>query len=191
MRILAFLICALSLISCGSLNKSTLGVQKEKSPAQIYAEDPDRETMRAWSFQTGLSSMNLEAYAAAKAIALLANQTSTLVSHAINIMEDEMGARVLSEEIETVAKETIKGSRIAVSTRYVNRDGTETCYVAVEISIDDIIMNIRHSAKIQEAITKATDGKHVNVGSEGFSSAMTESFNSIKEDSNFLDVSIL
>lgn len=189
MRNIVLLLCtALTLISCGA-SRSTLGKHKEHSPAQIYAEDINRTTMRAWGMRTGTSAMNLEAYAAAAARAVLAENTSTLISRTIKDMEGEDAVR--SIDFESSAKEVIKGSRVVMSDRYVNKDGSETCYVAVEISLDDILMNIRHAEAIMEALSKASGSKVVDVDSDKFAETMKDSFNHIKEENNFLDPSFL
>ena len=83
MRKIILLFCtALAIMSCGA-SRSTLGKHKEHSPAQIYAEDINRTNMRAWGMRTGTAAMNLEAYAAAAARAVLAENTSTLISRTI------------------------------------------------------------------------------------------------------------
>ena len=188
-KLILYFLCAISLVSCGSMGKAGLGRHKAESPAQIYAEDINRTTMRAWASYSGLPQMNLEAYAAAAARAVLAEHTSALVSRTIK--ESEKGMIVAESELESVSKETIAGSRVVISDRYVNRGGSETCYLAVEISIDDIIMNIRHSQMIQDAISKASGGHVVDFDDDDFARIMSESFNSIKEENNFLDVSFL
>ena len=189
MRKIILLFCtALAIMSCGA-SRSTLGKHKEHSPAQIYAEDINRTTMRAWGMRTGTAAMNLEAYAAAAARAVLAENTSTLISRTIKDLEGEDAVR--SIDLESSAKEVIKGSRVVMSDRYVNKDGSETCYVAVEISLDDILMNIRHAEAIKEALSKASGDKIVDVDSDKFAETLNNSFNNIKEESNFLDVSLL
>ncbi len=162
---------------------------KEKSCAQKFAEDINRTTMRAWAQYSGFAHMNLEAYAAAAARANLAEQTSVLISRTIDVPKLSEGNTAL--EMKSVAEETIKGSRVVMSDRYVQRNGSEICYVAVEISIDDIIKNIRQSEMIKEALSNATGGRVVDFGSEDFADIMADSFNNIKEESNFLDVSFL
>lgn len=186
-KLFVYFCLLISLVSCGSANKSTLGVLKEKSRAQQFAEDINRTTMRAWAQYTGFAHMNLEAYAAAAARALLAEQTSVLICRTIDIRSESLG----TSEIKSIAEETIKGSRVVMSDRYVQRNGSETCHVAVEISIDDIVRNIRHSEMIQEALSKAAGGRVVDFDDTDFAETMTESFNNIKKESNFLDVSFL
>ena len=189
MRKIILLFCtALAIMSCGA-SRSTLGKHKEHSPAQIYAEDINRTNMRAWGMRTGTAAMNLEAYAAAAARAVLAENTSTLISRTIKDMEGEDA--VSSIDLESSAKEVIKGSRVVMSDRYVNKDGTETCYVAVEISLDDILMNIRHAEAIKEALSKSSADKAVDVDSDRFAETMKKSFSSIKEENNFLEPSFL
>lgn len=189
MRNIILLLCAaLTLISCGA-SRSTLGRHKEHSPAQIYAKDINRTNMRAWGMRTGTAAMNLEAYAAAAARAVLAENTSTLISRTIKDMEGEDA--VSSIDLESSSKEVIKGCRVVMSDRYVNKDGSETCYVAVEISLDDILMNIRRAEAIKEALSKASGSKVVDVDSDKFAETLKKSFSHIKEENNFLQPEFL
>lgn len=176
----------------------------KKSEEQKFAEDPNRDTMRSWAFWNDFPTMNLEAIAAADANAALAEQTARLVSRAIEKYEEskraaERGKRgdaksvMVAEQkataqVKSVAKEIIKGSRVAMSTRYEEKDGTHTCYVAVEISIDDILLNINNMNLVEEAMAAGEAGQ-LDVDSSEFEESMKESFQELKEGK--LDVSAL
>ena len=98
---------------------------------------------------------------------------------------------VSSIDLESSSKEVIKGCRVVMSDRYVNKDGSETCYVAVEISLDDILMNIRRAEAIKEALSKASGSKVVDVDSDKFAETLKKSFSHIKEENNFLQPEFL
>ena len=137
--LMAVVITALIFTSCGSSKsaqsdsgssasrESTLGQRREKSPAQIYAEDPERTNMRAWGMYNGFPDQNLESLAAATARATLADEISVLVKNAVDRYENTQrinnrglngqAESVMTSEsqaqndIQTVSKELIAGSR--------------------------------------------------------------------------------
>lgn len=203
--LMAVMVSALALASCSSSKKakavvqnvgSTLGELKEKSPAQLYAEDPDRNNMRAWGSYNGFADQNLEALAAATARSALAEEISVLIKSAVDRYEG--GQRIDNRslggqaenvkttesqgitDIESVSKELIAGSRIAVSNRYIQKDGTETCYIAVEISIDGLINNVKQNSKLQEAISKSRK-EEIEYDSRKFKESMQSVFEELKE----------
>ena len=206
--VVAVVISAVSFTSCGSSKsakadsgsasaESSLGQRVEKSPAQIYAEDPVRTNLRGWGFYNGFPDQNLEAFAAAAARAQLADQVATLVKDGVDRYENgqrinNLGVRsnaegVMTEEaqnqlnIQTVSKELIEGSRIAVSDRFAQKDGTQTCYVAVEISVDELVDKIKKSGQIKEAISKSRRDE-IAFDSKQFKESIQSSFDDLKEE---------
>lgn len=209
--LMAVVITALIFTSCGSSKsaqsdsgssasrESTLGQRREKSPAQIYAEDPERTNMRAWGMYNGFPDQNLESLAAATARATLADEISVLVKNAVDRYENTQrinnrglngqAESVMTSEsqaqndIQTVSKELIAGSRIAVSDRFTQKDGTETCYVAVEISVDALINNIKQNSQIKEAISKSRR-EEIAYDSKEFKDSMQSVFDELKDEKN-------
>jgi len=205
--IMAVTLSVMTFTSCGSSKNtkadygdsastsSSLGERREKSPAQIYAEDPERTNMRAWGMYNGFPDQNLEALAAAAARSALADEISVLVKNAVDrydngsrinnrSLEGQAESVMTSEsqaqnDIQTVSKELISGSRIAVSERYGQKDGTETCYVAVEISVDALVNNIKQNSKIKEAISKSRR-EEIAYDSKEFKESMQSVFDELK-----------
>ena len=194
---------AIVLVSCGTSKKTAtvaksgegLGEQIQKSPEQIYAEDPDAETLRAWGFRNGFENQNLESLSATVARAKLADEISTLVKTAVDIYEN--GARIdnksvngKAENVKTleskdetkitaVSKELIRGSRIVMSDRYRQSDGTVTCYSAVEVNLKGVLDNIKKNASIQEAISESRREK-IDFNSKKFEESMQAAFEELK-----------
>ena len=77
------------------------------------------------------------------------------------------------------------------SDRYVNKDNTETCYVAVEISLEDILRNIQGSKEFQQTMNRVAGGRTVNVSSKEFADQMRDTFDNCRDNDQFLDTSIL
>lgn len=204
-KIAIMAVIAIACASCGtqkqatvnsSKSDSTLGTHLQKSPEQLFAEDSDRETMRGWGSYNGFGDQNLESFATAVARAQLADEVSTLVSNAIEIYQGshridnkavdgvaenaKMAESEAKQQIKAVSKELISGSRIAMSDRYAQKDGTVTCYSAVEISIKAILNNIRNKSQIQAAISDAQKAQ-IDLNSAKFAEAMQSSFEELKE----------
>lgn len=195
--IMAVMVSALTLTSCGSSKKSgsTLGDMKEKSPAQLYAEDADRNNLRAWGQYNGFADQDLESFAATVARGKMSEEVSTLITKAVDIYqnnqkinnrslggqaEDVMTGESKGDlDVSAVSKELIAGSRVAVSNRYVQKDGTETCYVAVEISVDALINNAKQNSKLQEAISKSRK-EEIVMDSKEFKESMQSAFEDLK-----------
>lgn len=204
-RFFVALLCTLtlSMLVCPMVDGASRKKVK-KSEEQKFAEDPNRDTMRAWAFWNDFPTMNLEAIASADANASLAEQTARLVSRAIEKYDEskrasERGKRgdakgvmvaeqKVTSQVKSVAKEIIKGSRVAMSTRYEEKDGTHTCYVAVEISIDDMLLNIKNMDLVEQALG-ADEGVDIEIDSSSFEESMRESFQELKEGK--LDVTAL
>lgn len=169
--------------------QGSLGKHKKASPAQKYAEDRKRTTMRAWGFRTGAPYMNLEAYAAMVARGKLAEQTAVLITSTLKAQMDISNGSL--GEIKAFTEELIVGSRVVKSDRYVNKDNTETCYVAVEISLEDILRNIQGSKEFQQTMNRVAGGRTVNVSSKEFADQMRDTFDNCRDNDQFLDTSIL
>lgn len=76
--------------SCGAQKAATggMGQKKAKSEAQLYAEDPNATTIRAWALYNGFAEDNLEQRAAVLARQELSNTIATLVTGAIENYSD-------------------------------------------------------------------------------------------------------
>ena len=188
-KLLLIIMFALVAATGAVAQQGSLGKHKKASPAQKYAEDPKRTTMRAWGFRTGASYMNLEAYAAMAARGKLAEQTAVLITSTLKAQMDVSNASI--GEIKAFSEELIVGSRVVKSDRYVNKDNTETCYVAVEIRLEDILRNIQTSAEFQQTMNKVSGGRTVNVSSQEFADQMRNTFDNCRDNDQFLDTSIL
>lgn len=150
-------------------NPGGIGVKKAKSEAQLYAEDPNATTIRAWAQYNGFAEDDLEGVAANLARQELSNTIAALVTGAIEDYAERhriqsQGAdgtdkrMVLSqsteETVSTVTQELIRGSKVAVSDRYMLNDGTETAYVCVELDPELLLNNMVNNAKLKEAISQ-------------------------------------
>lgn len=184
--------------SCGAQKAATggMGQKKAKSEAQLYAEDPNATTIRAWAQYNGFAEDNLEQRAAVLARQELSNTIATLVTGAIENYSDtyskqQMGGtegidkrRTLSEsskdKVSSVTQELIRGSRIAVSDRYVQSDGTETAYVCVELDIPGLIDNLKNNTDLQDVISKE-EKLDIDFSSEVFSDSVSEEFSTLND----------
>ena len=184
--------------SCGAQKAATggMGQKKAKSEAQLYAEDPNATTIRAWALYNGFAEDNLEQRAAVLARQELSNTIATLVTGAIENYSDtyskqQMGGtegidkrRTLSEsskdKVSSVTQELIRGSRIAVSDRYVQSDGTETAYVCVELDIPGLIDNLKNNTDLQDVISKE-EKLDIDFSSEVFSDSVSEEFSTLND----------
>ena len=99
-------------------------------------------------------------------------------SNAEGVMTEEAQNQL---NIQTVSKELIEGSRIAVSDRFAQKDGTQTCYVAVEISVDELVDKINKSGQIKEAISKSRRDE-IAFDSKQFKESIQSSFDDLKEE---------
>lgn len=175
------------------------------SQEQKMAQDPNRKTIRAWGMYEDFATMNLEAFAAMNARASLAEQTAVLVSRALELYADsknvaginergrEDSARALQQNAEnqtkSVAKEIIQNSRVLQSTRYEvsKRSSLQVCYAVVEISIKDVLINIKNTKKIKEALDELESGltgnpaAKLDLNSSEFEKSMEKSFEELKE----------
>lgn len=161
----------------------------KKTPEQIFAEDKNRSSLRAWASFNGLHRQNLESLAAMNARANLAEQVSVLVSRSVEIysrlgdissisVKEGKDGEILLENgakvnLSTYAKELLEGSVVVMSDRYKLKDGTEDCYVAVELRLENLLENTIGHAELNELL------KGVDTGSDQFAEAMTKAFESL------------
>lgn len=206
-KISLILMACLVVASCGVTKKQqaqntpvqegeSLGAHIQKSPEQLFAEDPDADNLRAWAFYNGFETSNLESFAAAAARARLADEIATLVSNAVSIYEnatrvdskpaDEQAQHALLTEsqsenlIKAHSKELLKGSRVVMSDKYRQSDGTVTCYAAVEISLKGVLNNLKAQTELQEAIS-ADRRSAIKFDSQQFEEAERQAFEELKE----------
>lgn len=199
--IMGFVVAAMMLLSaCGAQKqvKSGIGQKKEKSEAQLYAEDPNAESIRTWAQYNGFPDDNLEQRAAVLARQEMANTVATLVTGAIeNYSEDysmqqmQSGGegiekrRTLSgeskEKVSSVTQELLRGSKIAVSDRYIQSDGTETAYVCVELDLETLLNNLIKNDALQQVISE-TEKMVLDFRSKLFSEEMKEQYEILKEE---------
>lgn len=181
----------LTLTSCGSLGK-----QKAKSPAQKYAESVSTNTLCGWAQYNGFSDQNLEAFAATNARASLAKEIETYINTGIRIYDSKYSVRSVDvgekadgikagDEgdhgiVEEAAHAIISGSRVVMSDRYVQKDGTETCYTAVEINPDAVINYMKQNKEFKEAISRSRK-EQIDYDSQMFKESMQQAFDELKK----------
>ncbi len=201
-RILFYAMIVILASSCGASRKAAESQVEApakvwKSEAQIYAEDPDRTNLRAWAKYTGFPQERLESIAATRARAELANSISVLIINAYkefgeNIGESNLSAEAdatvkshleriekLEDEIQAVANGFIKGSRIVMSDRYREKNGTETAYVCVEMPLETIEEQIQESKNFKK-IFNDEDIKRIDDREKKFKKSMKDAFEELK-----------
>lgn len=185
--------------SCGAQKAATggMGQEKAKSEAQLYAEDPNATTIRAWAQYNGFPEDNLEQRAANLARQELSNTIAALVTASIenygeNYRINEMGnsdegagkkltlSSGSKDKISTVTQELIRGSRIARSNRYVQPDGTETAYVCVEMTMETLINNLQDNIGLQQVISE-NEKLYIDWRNERHSKDMQDEFEAMKK----------
>lgn len=182
--------------------KSGLGIEKEKSPAQIYAEDPNRTTLRAYGSANALPNMYAKEMAADVARGALAAQLATLVERGSAIAAGQHQQGASSSEtrqgvkegqgkgvkegqgkndfaVRTFAQELIRYAREVKENTYVQEDGSETSYVCVEISIPEVVTAIRSNQEFQEVINDEAKLK-IDYQSQQFQKTMEAAFEELK-----------
>lgn len=189
-KIIVILAAAAVVVSCGVAG---LGRQKAQSPAQKYAQTAT--TVCEWSKYNGFPNQNLEGFAAASARAKLADRVAALITHAVEIYDAnlQVANKALDgkvediktsegkgqESIRQISKQLVTNSRIAVSDRYVQKDGTEDCYVAVEVTVPAIVEAVEKNEEMKEAISRERKAE-IDFNSEQFKAAMRQSFEELK-----------
>lgn len=189
----ALFVSILFFVSCGS--SSGLGKHKDKSPAQEYVEAKNRNTLRAWGQYNGFPDQNLEAFAAAQAKADLVKKIETYVGTYIEMYDGTYQASEVSggesdrakddggKDTNTIleaAENTLQGCSVVMSDRYVQKDGTETCYLAVEISPETVINYIKTNKKFNDALSKEKK-EEIRYDSERSKESMLKAFEELKK----------
>lgn len=160
-----------------------------KSKAQKYAEKKKKDTIRAWAQYTGFASMDLESFAAAAARVKLAEAMEVYVEKIVEHYNDaapfdkinETGMAVKeyeslqksSSRLKSVTDALIRNSRVVLTDRYVDKDGTVVCYAAVEVRISDI----ETVSKTSQAVSNALKEIGVDVTSKGYEKATKDTHN--------------
>lgn len=192
--LIVMVVSSLTLTSCGS--SVGLGKQKAKSPAQKYAESVSTNTLCGWGQYNGFSDQNLEAFAATNARASLAKEIETFIQAGIRIYDSKYSVRSVDvgekadgikagDEgdhgiVEEAASAIISGSRVVMSDRYVQKDGTETCYTAVEINPDAVINYMKQNKEFKEAISRSRK-EEIDYDSQKFKESMQQAFDELKK----------
>ena len=170
--------------------KSSLGEEVAKSPAQIAAEDPNATQARAWGSSNGFPDDDLEGVATNIARGKLSESLSSWVQTAFSNFVDRMTKEGLTSDgmaqkkvrdenttnkIKNVSENLIQGSKPIVSNRYKQANGTETVYVCVELDPQIVINKMKNDASIINAITDDEQMK-IKFKSHMFEEEMKESF---------------
>lgn len=169
---------------------SSLGQEVAKSPAQLYAEDPKAESLRAWAFYNGFSDDQLEAVAADLARGNLSNSLTAFVQNALENFVDRLSKQGLTSEgiakkkvkddkttskLKVVSEGLIQGSKVVKANRYRQADGTETAYVCVELDPSIVADKIRNEAEIINAISDS-EAMKIAFKSKMFDETMADTF---------------
>lgn len=169
---------------------SSLGQEVAKSPAQLYAEDPEAESIRAWAFYNGFSDDQLEAVAADLARGNLSNSLTVFVQNALENFVDRLSKQGLTNEgiakkkvkddkttskLKVVSENLIQGAKVVKANRYRQADGTETAFVCVELDPSVVANKIRNEAEIINAISD-NEAMKIAFKSQMFDETMQESF---------------
>lgn len=182
-------------VAKASEGKLGLGEEVAKSPAQIYAEDPTADKIRAWALFNGFEDDNLEAVAAQIARGNVSNTLEVLVEDALSNFVDRVtqqgatsegvakkkiqDAKVASK-LKTVSENLIKGAKVVKSNRYRQKDGTYTAYVCVELDPAVVANAIKNEQDIINAISFNEQMK-IMWKSKMFDEEMKSSFEKLKE----------
>lgn len=174
--------------------KSTLGEEVAKSPAQIAAEDPSAPNLRAWGFSNGFADDDLEYVATDLAKGKLSESLSSWVQTSFanfvdrmtkeGLTSDGMARKKVRDEnttnkIKIVSESLVEGAKPIVSNRYAQPDGTHTAYVCVEIDPNIVIKKIQNDAAILQAITEE-EALMIKFKSHLFEEEMKESFEQMR-----------
>jgi hypothetical protein len=169
---------------------SGLGREVAKSPAQFAAEDPNATQARAWGSYNGFPDDDLEYAATNIARGKLSESLSIWVQTAFSNFVDRMTKEGLTSDgmaqkkvrdenttnkIKNVSENLIQGSKVIVSNRYRQANGTETAYVCVELDPQIVINKMKNDASIINAITDDEQLK-IKIKSHMFDKEMADTF---------------
>ena len=149
-----------------------IGTHQTKSKEQKYAEKKSRKTFREWGSYEGFSSMDLEGFAASVARKKLAERVGVYVEPITANYLDAVDADSINEKTGKDIKDNeaqqraegnfklsadafIRNSRVVMTDRYVQNDGTVVCYAAVEVSIDDVEAVVMTTKAMRKAFKEA------------------------------------
>ena len=195
----AFLSAALLVASCGASKKNatvnTLGVEEMKSPAQVYAEEAPDNVQRAWASYNDFDPTVANRGAAALARAELASQIGIIVQNAIDIYRGKFtqnvsdgskakqvtdGGGEAGDEVKAASEELVQGSKIVKSNTYLQKDGTRTAYVCVEVNIDMIMENVKNNQKLMHLISEQ-EKEMIEQEKQEFEEDMREAFSNYRK----------
>ena len=149
--------------------ENSLGEEVAKSPAQIAAEDPNAQNLRAWSLYNGFPDDDLEYVATDLARGKLAETLSSWVQTSFAKFVDRMSKEGLTSDgmaqkkvrdentankIKNVSENLVEGAKVVVSNCYAQANGTHTAYVCVEIDPNIVIQKVKNDVSILQAITE-------------------------------------
>lgn len=197
-------IAAFALISCGTSRTvaqtstdnqvSTLGRKVEKSPAQIYAQDPNATTLRAYASYRGLPSQPVTRLAATQARGELAQSIATLIKTAIDMYSNSYSTESLTNEgvdinasgvtkaeemTRSVAEELVRYAPVVVSDEYQQANGTVVAHVCVELHPQKILEAVRSNENYQKAVNEQEQA-YIDMRSKNFEQSMNKSFEDLK-----------
>lgn len=176
-------------------NQSGLGVEIAKSPAQIYAEDPNATTLRAYASYNALPSVNGEALAAAQARAELATSIAALVKTAVKTYAEQYSKEKLSgdqveqimdantkanQSLEVIAQELVRYAPVKVSNEYAQPNRTVTTHVCVELHPDNILKAVKENQNYVDAVN-ANQKMEIDFRSAEFDESMKQGFEDLKQ----------
>lgn len=193
LTIFAMAMSVIVIASCGSSKKaasSSLGVQDDKSPAELYALDAPDNVQRAFASYNDFDPTVAIRGAAALARGELASQIGTIVNNAIeiyrgkhmqNVTDGEQmrqigeGGGEAGDEVRAASEELVQGSKIVKSDTYLQKDGTRTAWVCVEIDVEMIMENVANNAKLMHLISEQ-DKEMIEQEKAEFEESMEEAF---------------
>lgn len=180
------------------LPNESLGVSEiQQSEEQKYAQDPNKgDDFRAWSSYNGFEDDNLEAFAATRARGQMANDISVRIKNAVELYSSKAriadtslqqetqgvktGERKDTEDLSSVSKALIRGSRVVMSHRYRQKDGTVTCYVAVELPFNNLMNELQKNKTLQESISRGRI-EQIDFNSKEFREAMKAEYEDFEQ----------
>ena len=143
--------------SCSSSKNTQTDTAVQKNDVQLYAEDPEAKSLRAWGCYNGFPMHNLEQIAATEARAELSRMVSALATSSVTkFVENKECDReltsddLIAEKITLVSSNLLIGSRIVKSQRYSHADGTHTVYVCVEMAPAALAATLQKQEEIIE-----------------------------------------
>lgn len=208
-------IAALALTSCGTTRnvtyasapapsytpapaqeQSSLGKKREKSSAQLYAEDPNATTLRAYASYRGLPSQPVARLAATQARGELAQSIATLVKTAIDMYSNSYSKENLTNEgvdtnasavnkaeemTRSIAEELVRYAPAVITDEYDQPNGMVEAHVCVEMHPQRILEAVRGNDAYQKAVNEKEQA-YVDMRSEQFEEKMQESFDNMKAE---------